>query len=100
MARKFKYYFVYKTTNILNNQFYIGMHSTNNLNDGYLGSGIRLRRSIRKYEIDNFKFEILEFLPDHGSLKEKEKQLVNEDILKDPIMFEFVSRRARFYKFK
>jgi hypothetical protein len=31
-----KYNYIYKTTNILTNEYYIGMHSTNNLNDGYL----------------------------------------------------------------
>lgn len=34
-----KYHFLYKTTNLLNSKVYYGMHSTNDLNDGYLGSG-------------------------------------------------------------
>ena len=32
-----KFYFLYKTTCIPSNRYYIGMHCTNNLNDGYLG---------------------------------------------------------------
>jgi hypothetical protein len=60
------------------------MHSTNNLDDGYLGSGYKLRRSIKKYGQEFFKLEILEFLPDRTSLKIREKELVNEDLLKDP----------------
>ena len=35
-----KYNFVYKTTNLLNNKYYIGVHSTDNLNDGYLELGL------------------------------------------------------------
>jgi hypothetical protein len=86
MARKEKkYHFIYKTTNLKNGKFYVGMHSTNNLNDGYLGSGDRLRRSIRRNGKDNFKLEILEFLPDRTSLSLREKELVNEDLLKDPM---------------
>lgn len=80
-----KYFYIYKTTNLLNGKFYIGMHSTNNLNDGYLGSGKKLRYSVRKYGKENFKLEILEFLTDFSLLKERERNLVNEELLKDPM---------------
>lgn len=84
MGRKQKkYHYIYKTTNLINGKYYIGMHSTNNLNDEYVGSGKRLWYSINKYGKENFKCEILEMLPDRSSLKEREKQLVNEDLLKD-----------------
>ena len=78
-----KYHYIYKTTNLVNGKYYIGMHSTDNLQDGYIGSGKRLWYSINIYGKQNFKCEILEMLPDRGSLKEREKELVNEDILKD-----------------
>jgi hypothetical protein len=59
------------------------MHSTDNLKDGYIGSGKRLWYSIKKNGKENFKFEILEMLPDRSSLKERERHIVNEQILKD-----------------
>jgi group I intron endonuclease len=91
MARKEKtYHFIYKTTNQLNGKFYVGMHSTDNLNDGYIGSGYKLRRSINKYGKENFKIEVLEFLPDRSSLKAREKELVNEALLKDPMCMNLV----------
>jgi len=78
MARKErKYYFIYKTTNVLTNRYYIGMHSTDNLDDGYLGSGKRLRYSINKYGAENHKREIIEFLPDRRTMIEKEVEIVN-----------------------
>jgi hypothetical protein len=80
-----KYHFIYKTTNLKNGKFYIGMHSTSNLDDGYLGSGDRLRRSLRKHSKENFKLEILEFFECREALVKREKELVNEDILKDPM---------------
>jgi hypothetical protein len=86
MSRKEKqYHFIYKTTNKINGKYYVGMHSTDNLNDGYLGSGYKLRRSINKHGGENFKIEILEFLSNRSSLKVREKELVNEDLLKDPM---------------
>jgi group I intron endonuclease len=86
MARKEKkYHYIYKTTNLKNGKFYVGMHSTDNLNDGYLGSGTRLRRSIRKNGPENFKLEILEFLPNRSSLKARERELVNDDLLKESL---------------
>ena len=91
MARQAKkFFYIYKTTNLINDKFYIGMHSASNLKDGYLGSGTRLRRSIRKYGKENFKLEILEFLPDFDSLKKREQQLVNEDLLKEPMCMNLV----------
>ena len=80
-----KYHYIYKTTNLKNGKFYVGMHSSDNLNDGYLGSGTRLRRSIRKNGKENFKIEILEFFPNRLSLSLREKELVNENLLKDPM---------------
>jgi hypothetical protein len=61
------------------------MHSTFNLEDGYMGSGKRIRRSIQKHGLENHFREILEFLPDRSSLKEREAELVNEEILQDPM---------------
>lgn len=80
-----KHHFIYKTTNLTNGKYYIGMHSTNNLNDGYLGSGKKLRRSINKYGVENFKCEILEFLTNRDLLANREKEIVNKDLLKDPM---------------
>ena len=52
------HHIIYQTTNLINNKRYIGYHSTDNLDDGYLGSGKILKQSIEKNGVDNFKREI------------------------------------------
>ena len=72
-------YIIYKTTNIINKKEYIGIHQTDNIDDGYLGSGLAIKRSIKKYGVENFKREILEFCNSFEELLIKEKKYVNED---------------------
>ncbi len=90
MRKEKQYHFIYKTTNLLNGKFYIGMHSSNDFNDGYFGSGLRLRRSIKKYGEENFNIEYLEFYSTRDALIQREVELVNEDILKDPLCMNLV----------
>ena len=77
-----KYYLVYKTTNLVNGKIYIGKHETDNLDDGYLGSGNLLRRAIKKYGEENFKREILFECSTIEEMNAKEAELVNEEFLK------------------
>jgi general stress protein YciG len=50
-------YIVYKTTNLLNGRFYVGVH--NSRSKRYLGSGRLLGAAISKYGRENFKRETL-----------------------------------------
>ncbi len=52
-------YVVYKTTNLVNSKFYIGVHKTENPEDDYLGSGKLIKRAIEKYGADSFHKEII-----------------------------------------
>jgi len=79
---KKKHYLVYKTTCLVNGKIYIGKHETDNLDDGYLGSGKLLRRAIEKYGEQNFKREILFECSTKEEMNAKEAEIVNEDFLK------------------
>jgi len=52
--------YIYKITNILDNKVYIGK-SEKDMKESmnYFGSGIRIKRAIHKYGIENFKKEII-----------------------------------------
>jgi hypothetical protein len=59
------------------------MHSTANLEDGYMGSGKRLRYSIRKYGKEKHIKEILEFFDSRELLIEAEKRAITSNMLID-----------------
>lgn len=80
-----EYNYLYKITNLVNGKFYIGMHSTNNLNDGYLGGGKRIKKSIKKYGKDKHIKEIIEYCSNRSELSEREKEIVNLEILNNPL---------------
>ncbi|MFA5484922.1 MAG: GIY-YIG nuclease family protein [Candidatus Pacearchaeota archaeon] len=75
-------YYLYKTTNLINNKIYIGVHQTKNLNDGYLGSGLNLQRAIKKYSKHNFKKEILKYFDNEIDMFTEEIKVVNSDFIK------------------
>ncbi len=73
---------IYKITNIVNNKIYVGKHSTNDLNDNYMGSGKYIKMAITKYGIDNFIKEILFVFDNEKEAYDMEKQIVNEEFTK------------------
>jgi hypothetical protein len=83
--RQKKYHYIYKTTCNVNGKYYIGMHSTDNLDDGYLGSGKRLWYSINYHGKDNHTKEILEFCENRKNLKKREEEIVNEQLINEEL---------------
>jgi hypothetical protein len=61
------------------------MHSTNNLEDGYLGSGKHLWYSLNKHGKENHICEKTEFFETREKLKNREIELVNENMLRHPL---------------
>lgn len=78
-------YYIYKTTCLITNRYYIGMHRTTNENDGYFGSGNLLKRSIAKYGKENHIKEILEYCNSKEELCKREAEIVNTELLKDEL---------------
>lgn len=83
--RQKKHHYIYKTTCLVTGKFYVGMHSTDDLDDGYIGSGKILRYSIKKHGAHNHRREIIEICPSREALKLREKEIVNEQLLADPL---------------
>ena len=76
------YYTIYQTTNLITNKIYIGLHVTKNPMDSYLGSGIFITKSIKKYGKENFKKDILFIYDNKEDMIKKEIEIVNSEFVK------------------
>lgn len=84
------YHYLYKTTNLINKKYYIGIHSTDDLDDGYLGSGVYLKKAIKKYGRQNFSKEFLGFYSTRQELSYAERCIVTEDIVTNPNTYNLI----------
>lgn len=83
-ADKRKFHYIYKITRLDGSgKYYIGMHSTDDMDDGYFGSGQRISRSIKKHGKEAHSKEVLEFLPSRAELKAREKELITDELRAD-----------------
>lgn len=75
------FYTIYKVTNKINQKIYIGKHQTDNLNDGYYGSGKLIKSAIKKYGKENFSKEIMFIFETEVEMNNKEKELITEEFV-------------------
>lgn len=71
---------VYKTTNNINGKFYFGIHSSEDPNDSYLGSGVALNEAIKKYGSENFTKEVLKICESREEASKLEKLYVEQHL--------------------
>lgn len=85
MRKERKYNYIYKTTCNVTKKYYIGMHSTDKLDDGYMGSGKRLWFSMNYHGKENHTKEILEYCDTREELKKREAEIVDEQLLTEDL---------------
>lgn len=76
-----KHYLIYEIKNNLNGMIYVGKHVTDDINDSYMGSGLRIKHAIEKYGIENFEKTILFECGSEEEMNKKEVEIVNEDFI-------------------
>lgn len=79
------HHIIYRTTCIPTGKWYIGMHSSSVENDRYLGSGKIIYASLMKHGRQNHNRETLVAANSRAELRELERSMVTEELLKDPM---------------
>lgn len=79
------FHILYKTTNLINSKYYIGIHQIEDwlVGDTYLGSGKLLQKAIRKYGKSNFSKETICVCPTREYARQLEKLIVNKELVKN-----------------
>lgn len=78
------HHYIYKIKQKDSDNIYIGIHSTSNLNDGYMGSGVNLRKLMSELGKDSFEKEIISYHKTREQALEKEREIVNKDFVMQP----------------
>jgi hypothetical protein len=98
-----RYHFVYLTINRNNYKFYVGKHTSSELNDGYIGSGGRLTKAIQELGVDSFEMYILGFFDTAHAATIDEAKVVDQDYLSlygDELDITYNERPARTSNFQ
>jgi hypothetical protein len=74
------FHYIYKTVNPKNGKYYIGKHSTNDLNDGYQGSGKWVRDCLKTKTL--IETTIIQMCNSEDEAYKLEEKLVEENINK------------------
>ena len=85
-----KYHYVYRTINKLNGMEYIGVHSTNDMDDSYIGSGTYFRNALKKHGEQNFEKQIIELFTTRKEALKKEREIVDYDFVANNRVYNLV----------
>lgn len=86
-----RYHYFYKIVNNINNNYYYGIHTTDDVDDNYKGSGSRLHNAYKKYGLHNFTKYVLQFFDSRKELLKYEKEIVTPDLCNEETCYNIVT---------
>lgn len=93
-----KFMFIYETINKITGERYIGKHSSETINDDYLGSGRYLKEAIQAYGKENFERKIICFANSEEELHQKELEEIKErNAQYDPQYYNAYPLKGKFH---
>lgn len=76
------YYYVYKTTNLINKKFYYGVHKSKTYFDSkYLGSGVLLKKAIALYGQESFEIEVIQYFDTYENALKFENTIITPELI-------------------
>lgn len=81
------YYYLYQIENLIDHKIYIGVHRTENLEDGYMGSGTLIKAAQAMHGLEVFEKKILEFFDSEEDMYAREAELVTPEFLTRPDVY-------------
>lgn len=94
-SNKMTLHYLYKITNIVTGHFYYGAHSTRDMNDGYMGSGVLIKKAVRYYGVNSFNVSIIGMYSDRKALFKAERRLITKEIITDPNCYNLITGGKR-----
>ena len=78
------YGYIYKVTNKKNNKIYIGMHKSQVFDETYYGSGVLIKKALKKYGKESFTLEVIEWGETRNDLCKKEQYWIEKFDARNP----------------
>ena len=77
------YFYIYKITNKVTGEYYVGKYKTTFLHDGFMGEGEYMQKAVDKYGIENFTKQLVYSAKTEGGRwsEEKENVVFNIDFM-------------------
>ncbi len=75
------HHYVYEVRNIINGHVYVGKHTTDDLNDGYMGSGTALSAAIVEFGLESFRKTVLSHHASEDDAFEEEALIVTMEFV-------------------
>ena len=76
-----KFYYLYEIQDLVNGKIYVGVHQTDRMDDGYMGSGTALKRAVKERGVEHFRKKVLAYFTSAEDMYKAEAQIVNDDFL-------------------
>jgi len=90
-----KYHYTYRIVNLATGNYYLGCHTTSNLQDGYMGSGVLIGKAIKFYGVMHFKKIVLCMYSTRAKMFRAERRLITRAIVDDPFSYNLITGGKR-----